>query len=593
MKKNIFVFLFSFFFFFISSIVFGVPAGPLSAKRIAQVSVACEKVFYSLAESSDEVQEEEFCKQLHSLVEASLPVAKVALLTENDAIDLAKKRLAFLAAKHYPFPSAEELENAAVTAYPLYQRGDKVRIIHKKNPFATTVTEGVLYEARNGVIKVGARSVRIRDMLGIDGNEEEALKFDEKASLVKREEFKANVLEETELSQKTWIDDNKEAIWEQVLLELSAQNEKNGYTNLEEEWLTSAQLLERLCSIKFSALSGQARMKKAYEQHLLEASIEAPQIALAQSSKILPLGEWLSPAAEMQRRAKLEAERLAAIEAAKEAQRKLEEERLARIAEEKAAEERAIAEAKARELAELKAQEEAARLALRRKKMIPIIIAIAAVLLIAAVIGFLIWRKKTSEGPDYQKFFEGRGRLQKEFWARVEADPDNFRYVAYLFPNMNEANTALSKLSYITTDKDGNLSCARDIFFGAYPHQEGAVCFVGGVRLNYALWREATAILPELPGAVYFKVSPEPSVMLDLPDMADGKDDDLQIKSLGTEDITSESGEFSRCFKYSSNSKTNAMAFLEKTDIQEDGIIIQVATPEGNVGKDINGIFEF
>ncbi|MFA6929919.1 MAG: hypothetical protein WCT05_06305 [Lentisphaeria bacterium] len=566
-----------------------VPPGEQSALRVQKIHSVCEAVFTRFGE---QVAEASLLAEVRAKLKGQLAPPQGKALTEEDSQRLVQKTMQQRAAEAYPIPEPAKLQEMAEQAFPLYQRGDRVRILHKKNPFATTITEGILYEADNGVIKVGNKVIRLRDMLGISENAVEALKFDEKATQTRRENFIAALVEKQQAARKAWLLENKQAVEEEVLRLCGRKNEENGYTFLDDEWLSEEDLLVRVSSLSFARLSLLRKMEKEREIILAERSLEAQMQTVELSNRIAPAGTWLSPAAELNRRAKAEKERLAALAAAKEAVLKREAEEKARLAEEKSAKIRAVEAAAAHKRAEM--EEQMAEINYSRGKGIPSWVIIVVVLLIVGLgVGFFLWFRKKNEDPDFKKFFEGKGKLQKEFWARVDADPEHFKYVSYLFPNMNEAGSALSKLSYILTDRDGNLSCRKKIHFGVYPHQNGAVCFVGGEKLNYALWREASAILPELPGATYFKVSTEPDVMLDLPDVdALNREGDLQVKSLGVEDLLSESGEYSRCFKYSTVNKANALAFLEKTEVKEEGIVIHVETPEGIFGKDLNGIFE-
>lgn len=567
-----------------------VPPGEQSALRVQKIHVLCETVFDRLGEKATEAA---LLAEVRSQLKGRLaPTQNGKLLQEEDSLRMAKEVMRQRASEKFPIPGPEQLQRLAEEAFPLYQRGDRVRILHKKNPFATTITEGILYEAVNGVIKVSNKVIRVRDMLGIDGNEVEALKFDEKATEVRRETFKAELVKKQEAAQLAWLQENQEAVEEEIFQLCGRRNEGNGYTFLDEEWLGEDELFVRVTTQSFARLSLKRKLARERELTLAENSLEAQFQSVDLSNRVAPAGGWITPASELKRRAQVERERQAALAAAREAALKREAEEKARLEEEKAAKLRAEKAAADRKRADLEAQME--EISYASKRMVsPWMIAGVILVIVGVGVGVLIWRRKTTADPDFKKFFEGKGKLQKEFWARVEADPEHFKYVAYMFPNIGEANNALSKLSYILTDRDGNLSCKRKIHFGAYPHQDGAVCFVGGEKLNYALWREASAVLPELPGAQYFKVSTEPEVSLELPDVdALNKEGDLQVKSLGVEDISNEAGEFSRCFKYSTVSKANALTFLEKTDVQEEGIVIHVETPEGMFGKDINGIFE-
>ena len=95
--------------------------------------------------------------------------------------------------------------------------------------------------------------------------------------------------------------------------------------------------------------------------------------------------------------------------------------------------------------------------------------------------------------------------------------------------------------------------------------------------------------MPELPNAQYFKVSTEPSVQLEMPNMAE---QNIDMKELGREEIRTEDGSIVLCYKYSCQSREDAMYFLENLTLNEEGVTIQVETPEGYLGKDMEGIFE-
>ncbi|MDD3695916.1 MAG: hypothetical protein PHG44_08125 [Lentisphaeria bacterium] len=566
-----------------------VVGSSLSAQRVAAIDSFCEQQFDTLPATKAEA---ELLRRVISAFKDKFAPATEALLLEDDALLLTQELLQQRAAEQYPIPDAEEQQRLAEEEFPLYKRGDRVRIVHKKNPFATTVTEGVLYEARNGIIKLANVSIRVRDMMDISGNEAEALKFDQKATLLRREQFIENLLKQRSQAQTEWMLQNQESVEEEAMQTCARRNEEAGYTFVSGIWTSGEQFLERAALLAYNRLNSLKQVAEKRAMLLAEQSLEAQMQTVELSGKIAPPGSWISPAAELNRRAKAESQRLQAIAAAKEAELKRQEEKKTRLEEERLAKERQKQEEEARKQQALLDSQVVMPPTRARSKM-PLYAALAVIVLLIAGGVFYFWRRKGEEEVDFGKFFEGKGRLQKEFWARVEANPDRFKYVAYLFPHMNDANNALSKLTYIDTARDGNLTCKRDIFFGAYPHQEGAVCFVGGEKLNYALWREASAILPELPGAEYFKVSTEPAVRLELPDMtAISSDGELQIKSLGVEDVTNELGEFSRCYRYSVESKERALEFLEKTAVGEEGVVIHVETPEGVFGKDLNGIFE-
>lgn len=573
-----------------------VPPGELSALRVQSISAACERVFQA---AQGQIREDALLQEVRKSLSGGLDIPTPTRTPIDELMfeDLAEKELLRRSVQAFPLPDQAGLTALAEKEYPLYKRGDQVRIVHKLNPFSVGVTSGILYEARNGVIRVGNKSIRLRDMLGITDNEREALKFDEPGTLRRREEFIQELRTSIEDKRIAWREENSAAVFAEVKKKCGEQNERMGYTCLDDEWLNENDLYQRVVSNSFNRLLAKKNFEYAqnikHQEDVLLGQLEVR----AAADRLSPAGQYISPADEINRRQQAELARTAAEEQARQLAQQKKAEAEARLAEEKAAKQRALAEAEAaRKQAELEAQGVDIKTDFQPGEVgaiSPLMIAALALLIVAVLAGIIIWRRKASAEIDVAKFFAGKGRVQKEFWARVEADPEHFKYVAYMFPNLSEASSALSKLSYIFTDKDGNLNCKRDLHFGVYPHQGMAVCFVGGEKLNYACWREASAVLPELPHATYFKVSTEPDVMLELPDVeALNKESALQIISLGSEDVTNENGEFSRCFKYSAGSKEQALAFLGKTEVKEDGIVIHVETPEGLFGKDINGIFE-
>jgi hypothetical protein len=217
---------------------------------------------------------------------------------------------------------------------------------------------------------------------------------------------------------------------------------------------------------------------------------------------------------------------------------------------------------------------------------------IAGIVLIGIVIGVIVWRREAA-GPssELKKFFQGRGKVQRTFWQMAEEKPETFKYVAYRYNSAEEARQALLQLSYVNERVGGDLVCRHDIYFGFGPHQDKFVTFVGGEKLNYALWREASAVLPEYPGAEYFRVSTAPGVNVEIPNLDTLlADSNLQIEHV--ENREGEGTDYSHYYIYRTPSKDNAMEFLKHASVQEAGVHVVVLTQEGVFGKDENGIYE-
>jgi hypothetical protein len=222
-----------------------------------------------------------------------------------------------------------------------------------------------------------------------------------------------------------------------------------------------------------------------------------------------------------------------------------------------------------------------------------LMIYVGASVVVLGLIGILVFMyMKKQEKDRFTRFYQSKGQVQKRFWDAVAADPENFKYVTYLFPNDAEATAALAQLSYVSQNEKGELVNNKDLnFCGIYPHKDGTVAFVGGTNLHYAAWREATAVLPEVPNAKYFKVSSEPLVSLSVPSATDSLD--FAVEQLGSEDVILDNGSYAKVYHYHIDTKEHALEYLELFQIGEEGIVAQVKLDDGTiVGKDINGIYE-
>jgi hypothetical protein len=222
---------------------------------------------------------------------------------------------------------------------------------------------------------------------------------------------------------------------------------------------------------------------------------------------------------------------------------------------------------------------------------LPALFIVIIALFVLGTLGGAVFALTRRRARDPRKFFEGQGRLQRNFWALADADPEHFKYVAYRFPTMDEARGALLQLSFISEGPDNQLRCSRELEFGFYPHQDRWVSFVGGTDMHYALWREASAVLPELPQAEYFRVSTAPEVKLEVPDIGQLlRDEALKIEHV--ENREGEGDDFSQYYVYRAPDKQSALEFLKRANVSEAGVHVVVQTPDGTWGKDENGIYE-
>ena len=498
------------------------------------------------------------------------------------------------ATRQFPLYTKEQLAEQAAEKYPLYKIGDRIKVSYMFNPRTAQTVSGIYHGTQGGLVRVGKYRFRLRDMDGIKDNEAEIQKLDPDGTAILRKEFMEELAEKNTKGHEKFLRDHVEEYQKEALNKSSEANEARGFTFDGETWLSPQALLEEMAGKARVTYELELQEMKLREKASQVAAVDAQYDSMELQSRLAPAHTRLNPEKVLEQQ-RLAAEKAAAEEAKRQAElaakKKAEEEAAAAAAERKAARERAKA-AKEAAANQPESASPAPEEELGSNKMLYIAGGVLCILVILGVVcAFIIFKiKKKRDKEVFTKFFQGEGEIQKAFWAQAEANPETFKYVSYMFPSLKDATEALTHLSYVRADASGQLHNSKELEVGVYPHQEGAVCFVGGLNFHYAAWREATAILPELPGAVYFKVSTEPDVALELPD--EEKLRLLHIESQGVEEQENPEGGFIRCYNYTSDTRENALAFLQGFDITEEGIVVHVETPEGTLGKDANGIFE-
>ena len=556
-----------------------IPGSDRSKQRIEQLENALLKYYRANPNTSTNAAAQAIGRQTSGAWKNYIANSKP--YTVDDCLTEARSRIEKAAEKAFPLASDAELEKMAEAKFPLYKVGERVKVLYKANPQYPSKIEGVYKGERNGYLRIGQSSIRREDMASVAGNEAEILKFDQVATEKERKNFIRTKRFAAADGRKEFIEKNENEILQSTLKDFTARNEERGFTCLNGAWLNPTELLEQL------AKSAKDIFNQEKEQERLAEGRIHSEIARAQSNTIQLSNSAYPPPLHLNPTEVLKAQ---------------EEARQKRLAEEaKKKEEEELRKQKAEEAERKKKEREAAKNAQKQKPVAeeeepaPIIgmgaiigIIVGVILLAAGCVAFIIIKRKKDE-KKFTSFFEGKGAVQKAFWDKANADPENFKYVAYMFPNEEEAKNALLELSYISALPNGTLKCTKNIDYGTYPHNGKEVAFIGGTDLHYAPWREATAVMPELPNAQYFKVSTEPSVQLEMPNMAE---QNIDFKDLGREEIRTEDGSIMLCYKYSCQSRDDAMYFLENLVLNEEGVTIQVETPEGYLGKDVEGIFE-
>lgn len=512
-------------------------------------------------------------------------------ITEEVTIRKIQEKLTQDALAKYPEYTHEELVRQSETLFPLYEKGDRVTIHVRTNPRKTVSVKGSYGGTSGGKVFIGSNSYNLADMAGIPGNDGphgEMTKFDPVTNARYRRQWQEDYARESAVGRAQFLEDGERRReyglrqHEEDFLE----NERRGYTFFQERWFAPEELVQE-CATLLSEQLFQANAKaRRQDESRRREEVESQSVMTLHSVAVSSASRF--PSAEKVIRQNAEAE---SRRAKLRAQREREAELMA---------ERAKEEARQSELRRQQEQERRLRQAQERQMeqddrgLSFTTFAVGGVVLVLVLLGIGWWMnyRRNEDELDVSKFYEGKGKLQQEFWDAAAADPDHFKYVSYLFPSMESAKDALLQLSYLSTDELGNIVSKRDdLRYGCYEHQNGAVAFVGSTTLNYARWREASMTWPELPFANYFKVSSEPQVSMLAPDMEKLKSMGLHVENLGAEDVRMDNGEINRVYRFKAADRSEAITLLESFDIREEGLLVRVQTAEGEFGKDIHGIF--
>ncbi len=206
-------------------------------------------------------------------------------------------------------------------------------------------------------------------------------------------------------------------------------------------------------------------------------------------------------------------------------------------------------------------------------------------LLGAAAAGILWWRNRPAG-----IFYRDRRKAESEFWNQVQANREEFKHVAWQFPDKDAALEALQSLSYIEPGASvGELTCSHPIHFGMYPEDDHWLVFVGGPALSHAMWREAVDFWSRQENGEQVKVSSPPEKRTRAPDPSELRGDAAQVAFV--EEREGAKGDFSSYLIFHGPNKQSAMAFLRRVTVEAPGEFVVVETPEGHWGKDFRGIY--
>lgn len=489
-----------------------------------------------------------------------------------------------LVAERFPDLDMEALEAEAAATYPIHAIGDVVELEYQPNPARRERVRGVYQGRTPGAIQIGRRTLLVRDIESIAANQKQLLMFDAERSKALRREHVDRKVATFEQERDAYEQAVRlVAMREQYRLG-SKENEARGYVFHAGTWLPVREAIGRIVAEHRLELMERARSAALARVEAQRAAAAEARLAELAAERLAPNSAYLDPEQEHQ---DLQARLAAAREKAAAAPPAPEEEEA--VAPSPAEAEPPPAEPAAVATPAVPVPREGPPPADDFHIGIPFgfVAALIGFFIVTAVVLIVYWRRSST--PAYRRFFEAKGKVQKSFWDMAEADPEGFKYVAYRFPSQEDARNALLHLSFIHEAPGGELKCLRDIQFGIYPHEDKQVAFVGGRDLHYALWREASATMPEQPGAEYFRVSTAPEVRLEVPEIEKVlHDSTLEVQHKENR----EGDDYSMCYVYQSPDKATALEFLRRIQIAEAGVHVVVETPEGRWGKDENGIYQ-
>lgn len=165
--------------------------------------------------------------------------------------------------------------------------------------------------------------------------------------------------------------------------------------------------------------------------------------------------------------------------------------------------------------------------------------------------------------------------------------------VIYHFPTLDDAQQAIRQLSDIHEAADtGELISDEVIEFGCYRNDEGqGEVIVCGKEMMPALWREAMDKLAAAGGTLYRQQEPKQGGQR-TEDRGQRSEGGGQTRGAVAVAFVNEHQKGINTYRvHRGPSKAAAMAFLQAHSVNRNFFYLAVETPEGNFGRDIDGIY--
>lgn len=195
-----------------------------------------------------------------------------------------------------------------------------------------------------------------------------------------------------------------------------------------------------------------------------------------------------------------------------------------------------------------------------------------------------VFNEADNLGTRYTTFNQVQG-----YWEYYELSQTKDPYLLYDFNEKSDALDALLDLPCFHMAKDSNnLICTETIIFGYYYNHESDKyqVLLAGIGLSQELWKKAILTFNKHKGVK--KDDRKPLKVGTTPSNTHINLDNVKFKRT---EMGTGSGYMITYHIYTASDADTAKAFLQKNPVYEKFLYIVIETPEGNYGRDINGIY--
>ena len=175
-------------------------------------------------------------------------------------------------------------------------------------------------------------------------------------------------------------------------------------------------------------------------------------------------------------------------------------------------------------------------------------------------------------------------------WWSLQHLAKNLPILVYRFENIEQAKEAILSLEYIH-ESNGRLISSRVIDYGCYLNSENqGEVVLGGQGLNKKVYKDAKARLRTAGGTFYRSNKPEAEPVKRTQEISDWDEDNVRFVKTTQKQLAPDV--MATYETYQAPDEASAMAFLKPKLILKPLYYLVVETPQGNFGRDIDGIYK-